>query len=292
MTDPKILVYGAGVVGSIYAASLFEAGVDVALLARGERLAAVREHGVLLAAGDSPAVRRVPVPVVDHPDNGYDLILVFVRTHQMDAVLDSLAGLDGDVLFLLNWAAGADPLSSVIGRERVLLGFPAQGGTMDGEVVRYRPSSLLTRFVRVPVGLPDGGVTPRLERVVRTLRAVGINAKTESRMDAWLTTHAAFEVPLGQAVHAAGGLEQLASDPGAIREMVRRIRHNLGAMPTPPVPRAFTLLRTLPEAMLVSVFRRFLRSSVASPLGTTDAAAVAELDRLTEQLAARAKAER
>jgi 2-dehydropantoate 2-reductase len=66
-----------------------------------------------------------PVPVVEHPAGGYDLIAVFVRTHQVDAVLESLAGLDGgDVLFLLNWAAGAEPLGAVIGHERVLLGYP------------------------------------------------------------------------------------------------------------------------------------------------------------------------
>jgi 2-dehydropantoate 2-reductase len=43
----------------------------------------------------------------------------------------------------------------------------------------------------------------RLERIVRAFRTAGINAKAESRMDAWLKTHAAFEVPLGQA--ARGG---------------------------------------------------------------------------------------
>jgi 2-dehydropantoate 2-reductase len=124
----KLLVYGAGVCGSLFAAQLHEAGHDVSLLARGERLAALRRYGVQLAEADNPAVRRVPVPVVEHPAGGYDLIAVFVRTHQVDAVLQSLAGLDGDVLFLLNWAAGAQPLGAVIGHERVLLGFGAAGG--------------------------------------------------------------------------------------------------------------------------------------------------------------------
>ena len=54
----KLLVYGAGVIGSQFAARLQEAGHDVSLLARGERLAALRRHGVQLAEEDSPAVRR------------------------------------------------------------------------------------------------------------------------------------------------------------------------------------------------------------------------------------------
>jgi len=135
----RLLVYGAGVTGSLFSARLHEAGHDVSLLARGERLAALRRDGVQLAQGDSPAARRVPVPVVEHPADGYDVIAVFVRAHQVDAVLE------GDVVFLLNWAGGPEPLGAVIGPGRVLLGFPTAAGTMDGDVVRYRAANALTR---------------------------------------------------------------------------------------------------------------------------------------------------
>ncbi|MEV3946823.1 MULTISPECIES: ketopantoate reductase family protein [Streptomyces] len=284
----KLLVYGAGVLGSLFAARLHEAGHDVSLLARGKRLASLRRHGVQLAEGDSPVVRRVPVPVVEHPSGGYDLIAVFVRTHQVDAVLESLAGLEDDVLFLHNWAAGAEPLGAVIGHERVLLGFGMAGGTMDLDVVRHRATNFLTRRVAMPIGEPDGRTTPRLERIVRAFRATGINAKAEPKMDAWLKTHAAFEVPLGQAVHTAGGPVALADDPDAVRGMLHLMRRNLAAMPTPPVPRGFAALRTLPEGLLVATLRRFLRSPTAVHSGLSDAspAAVAELARLAEQMRA------
>ncbi|MGW8454075.1 ketopantoate reductase family protein [Streptomyces niveus] len=287
----KLLVYGAGVLGSLFSARLHEAGHDVSLLARGERLASLRRHGVRLAEAGSPDVRRVPVPVVEHPAGGYDLTAVFVRTHQVDAVLESLAGLEGDVLFLLNWAAGAEPLGAVIGHERVLLGFGTAGGTMEGDVVRYRAPNFITRRVATPIGEPDGRTTPRLERIVREFRAAGINAKAEPKMDAWLKTHAAFEVPLGQAVHSAGGPVALADDPDAVRGMLRLMRQNLAAMLAPPVPGGFAALRALPEGLLVATLRRFLRSPTAVHSGLSDAspATVAELDRLAEQLRAYAK---
>jgi 2-dehydropantoate 2-reductase len=288
----KLLVYGAGVLGSLFAVRMHEAGHDVALLARGERLAALRRDGVQLAEGDGPVVRRVPVPVVERPAGGYDLTAVFVRTHQVDAVLESLAGLDGDVLFLLNWAAGAEPLGAVIGHERVLLGFPTAGGTMDGDVVRYRPAGLLTRLVSMPIGEPGGRRTPRLERIVREFRTAGVSAKVEPQVDAWLKTHAAFAVPLGQAANAAGGPVALADDPDAVRGMIRLIRQNLAALPTPPVPRGFGALRTLPEGLLVAVLRRFLRGPTAaySGLNTSSLAAeTAELERLAEQMRAYAR---
>ena len=283
----KVLVYGAGVTGSLFAARLHEAGHDVSLLARGERLAALRRHGVQLAEGDSPAVRRVSVPVVEHPAGAYDLTAVLVRTHQMDAVLESLAGLEGDVLFMLNWAAGPEPLGVVIGHERVLLGFPTAAGTMDGDVVRYRPPSFLTRRFPMPIGEPDGRATPRLDRIVREFRAAGIPAKAEPQMDAWLKTHAAFVVPLGQAVNAAGGPVALADDPDAVRGMIRLMRQNLAAQPSPPVPRAFAALQTLPPGLLAAVLRRFLRSPTAAHSGlssATPAVEAAELERMAGQM--------
>src|SRR5487761_685212 len=239
----KLLVYGAGVTGSLFSARLHEAGHDVSLLARGERLAALREHGVQLAEGDSPAVRRVPVPVVEHPAGGYDLIAVFVRAHQADAVLQSLAG-------------------------------------------------FMTRRVPMPVGEPDGRATPRLERIVRAFRTAGINAKAEPQMDAWLKTHAAFAVPLGQAVLAAGGPVALAADPGAVRAMIRLMRQNLAAMPTTAVPRGFVVLQTLPEGLLAAMLRRFLRSPTAAHSGlnnATPAAEAAELEQTAEQMRAYAR---
>lgn len=183
-------------------------------------------------------------------------------------------------------AAGAQPLGAVIGNERVLLGFPPTGGTMDGDVVRYRATDLMTRLLPMPIGEPGGRTTPRLERIVRALGTAGINAKAEPRMDAWLKTHAAFAVPLEQAVHAAGGPVALADDPDAVRGMIRLIRQHLAAMPTPPVPRGFVALQTLPEGLLAVVLRRFLRSSTAahSGLNSASAASMAELERVAEQM--------
>ena len=44
----NILVYGAGVLGSLYAARLQEAGQHVTVLARGQRLQDIHEHGIVL----------------------------------------------------------------------------------------------------------------------------------------------------------------------------------------------------------------------------------------------------
>jgi 2-dehydropantoate 2-reductase len=90
------------------------------------------------------------------------------------------------------------------------------------------------------------------------------------------------------AVHAAGGPVALADDPDAVRGMIRLMRQNLAAMPTPPVPRGFVALQTLPEGAML---RRFLRSPTAAYSGLRSAspAATAELERLAEQMRAYAR---
>jgi 2-dehydropantoate 2-reductase len=150
----------------------------------------------------------------------------------------------------------------------------------------------MTRRFPMPVGEPDGRATPRLERIVRAFRTAGINAKAEPRMDAWLKTHAAFAVPLGQAVLAAGAPTALADDPDAVRAMIRLMRQNLAARPAPPVPRGFAALQILPEGLLAVMLRRFLRSPTAAHSGldsATPAAEAAELERMAEQMRAYAR---
>jgi 2-dehydropantoate 2-reductase len=121
----------------------------------------------------------------------------------------------------------------------------------------------------------DPAVVQLPESKVPWIRDEG--AKAEPLMDAWLKTHAAFEVPLGQAVHAAGDRDALAGDRDAIRRMIHVMRRNLETMRTPTVPRALTLLRSGPEGILVRLFRPFLRSR--TPQHRYPAVS-AELDRL------------
>jgi len=52
----KILFYDAGVMGSLYAARLKESGQDISVLARGQCLAEIREHGIFMEDASSKAL--------------------------------------------------------------------------------------------------------------------------------------------------------------------------------------------------------------------------------------------
>jgi 2-dehydropantoate 2-reductase len=81
----RILVLGAGVIGSVYAGRLLQAGHQVALVARGRRLTDVRAHGLVLEDAESGEHRELPIEVLDVPaaDVRYDLVVVAVRCEQL-----------------------------------------------------------------------------------------------------------------------------------------------------------------------------------------------------------------
>ena len=131
----KILVYGAGVLGSLYAARLQESGQDVTLLARGERLAQLQKYGLVLKDSETGQQTTTPMNLVEQlkPDDCYDVVLVVVRKNQLREVLPNLAGNrhSPTFLFMVNSASGPEELVRAVGQERVLLGFAGAGGTRE-----------------------------------------------------------------------------------------------------------------------------------------------------------------
>jgi 2-dehydropantoate 2-reductase len=78
MVPMKILVYGAGVIGTLYAARLQEAGHRVTILARNLRLAEVRRHGLVLEDVVTGVRSVTHVSIADrlYAEDSYDIALV------------------------------------------------------------------------------------------------------------------------------------------------------------------------------------------------------------------------
>ena len=70
----RILIYGAGVIGSLYGALLAEEGFDVSVLARGKRLEVLSREG--LRYRYKGKILTAPVKVLSElaPDDRYDFI--------------------------------------------------------------------------------------------------------------------------------------------------------------------------------------------------------------------------
>ena len=86
----RILIYGAGVIGSLYAVLLKEAGYDTTIYARGHRLEALQNQGLLYKKNN--IIKKVDIKVIDYlQDNDiYDFIFLTVRENQLYQALKEL----------------------------------------------------------------------------------------------------------------------------------------------------------------------------------------------------------
>lgn len=294
----KVLVYGAGPLGSLFAARLHEGGNEVALLARGQRLADLREHGIVLIDTQT-GVKTVAQPrIVEQlvPEDVYDLVLVIMRKNRALEILPILAANQHtpNVLFLMNNAAGPGELVKALGKERVMMGFPMAAGYRRGPVVHYMVGAEPGQNAHIPIGEVDGRITPRLQEVGRILASMpGFDAELRSDMDAWLKTHVALLMPsLAPAMRAAGRDNvRMAHTRDLVVLAIRAIREGfnvLRALSYPIVPmRVLILFGLLPEPILVWGFQKRLvdpRMRVAM-LEHADAAQD-EIKHLTEEFMA------
>ena len=217
----RILILGAGVIGSVYAAKLLQAGHEVVLLARGRRLTDLRTGGLVLQDAGSGERTVLPVRCVSEVGAGdrFDLVVVPVRAEQLLGTLPLLAAMtDGsDVLFFGNPADHRAALVAGLG-SRALFGFPAAGGTRDGPVVRY----VLISQQKTMLGEPDGSPTVRVRRLQRVLSGAGFATTISADIGGWLLGHAAFVVPIAFALYRMGGdATHLAADHAVLRLMAR-----------------------------------------------------------------------
>lgn len=89
----RYIIVGAGAVGGAIGGRLYQAGLEVVLVARGAHLEALREHGLRLTTPEG--VFQLPVPAVERPEEielRADDVLVFaVKTQDSAAALDAWA---------------------------------------------------------------------------------------------------------------------------------------------------------------------------------------------------------
>jgi 2-dehydropantoate 2-reductase len=289
----RILVFGAGVLGSLYAARLHRAGHDVQLFARGDRLTALTANGVQLEQAITGVKETVRVPVIGvvGVETPYDLVLVFVRGDQLAEAARILAGhrASGSLLFMVNNPAGFEALGRTVGAERLMLGFAGAGGYREGDTVKY---VVLPRLLQpTTLGEPGGAETPRIRAACAAIRSAGFPVAINRDMDAWYKYHAAWVTPVAYAIYAArASRSSLAARPDLVRELVeatRELWRALAALGHKLTPTRLRLVRVLPRWILIPFIRGLMRTPLADTAVVRHAeAAPQEMGLLAEQISA------
>ncbi len=265
MKKMKFLFFGAGVLGSLYAARLHEAGTDVTLVARGSRFEDIKKHGIVLENFDTGEQTTTEVRVVDHMprDEYFDVCVVLVQKTQLGSALSALSTNPHipAFIFMNNTAEGPQAMIDALGRERVMMGHANAGGERVGHIVHY----MITE--KMPLGELDGRKSRRLKKIAGTFKKAGFEVEISKNIDAWKRYHVALAVPFAYAMDMAGTCNyRLSRSKEDIRKCLQGIREAfqvLRALGYPVEPPKLRLIFFIPDLILVPLFQQVLKSKIA-----------------------------
>ena len=266
----NILIYGAGVIGSIFAGKLALSKNNVTVLARGKRFKEIKKNGIILTNPKTRKRECAPVHVIDtlFPNMEYDYIIVAMQRNQVDEILPVLAkNRSKNIVFVVNTAGGYDKWVNAVGRDRLMIGFPSAGGERNNGEVNYFVGKGLQRFFQTTTfGEYNGMKTERVKTLIEIFNHAKIPSVFCSNMDAWQKTHVALVTSIGNALY---GYEcnnfELGRSYEDVKDMVNGIKEGFQVLHKnriDPTPKKLSWLN-LPTPMLTVIFCLFMRTTLA-----------------------------
>jgi 2-dehydropantoate 2-reductase len=254
MEKTRILIIGAGVNGSAIASVLFQAGVDVTILARDKRFEELSTDGVVI---ENPFTHRravTHVPIIDQltPDAFYDYVLVVVRKNQVASLLPLLAqNSSPNIVFMGNNLLGPGEFVKVLGKERVMMGGVYAAGKRQGGLIH----AIVIKAAASPMGELDGQITPRLQRLAGIFRQAGFKVElVHNIVDFQLTHGVGVALIAALAMKHAGKVRQLGRATDDLKLYVAARREGLQviqALGHEVLPRTELTLAKLPVFLQV-----------------------------------------
>jgi 2-dehydropantoate 2-reductase len=203
----KICIVGAGAIGGLLGTRLASEGsAQVAALARGATLAALRRHGWRLEQRDGPPLAAPVVQASEDPRElgAQDLVIIAVKSPVLPALAPQLAPLlhaATDLLPAMNgvpwWfsaglaSLGSRPLESVDPGGHIAAALPPErvvGCVVHASATKAAPGVALHRMGHgLIIGEPAGGDSPRVERLRELFGRAGfeVTASPRIRYDVW-----------------------------------------------------------------------------------------------------------
>jgi 2-dehydropantoate 2-reductase len=237
----KLLVYGAGVLGSHLAHVLHRAGHDVTILARGQRLEFLKNNGLRIYHGLQHKITIDNITVTDklNIDDEYDLVFVVMQYQQVKKVLPYIAeniktknfAFIGNNTFPEKTAEFINHNSSV--KKNIYFGFFMAAGQIENNCVISAHTGSKNSGSLTIGALGDENLD-----IFKTLKGK-IKLDIQNDINSWLKCHAIFVLPVCYAIYACDGdlrksSRQMNNDIiDAIIEGYDLVR-SIGFIPAPP----------------------------------------------------------
>ena len=244
----KILIYGTGVIGSIYATKLSNAGFNVSVYSRGNRLQVLQKKGLLYH--DNGTIKKADVKVLEEirSTDIFDFIFVTVRRKQIEKALMELKSNNSpNIITMVNTANGYETWEDIIGKDRLIPAFPGAGGKIENDILTYQ---LTSRIVQpTTFGELNGERTHRIRKLHEIFVSSKIPCSISKNMDVWQKCHLAMVIPLANGIYLDGGNNYTTSkNKQALNYMSVELKRNfnsiknMGLQITPKKLNIFSLL--------------------------------------------------
>jgi 2-dehydropantoate 2-reductase len=191
----KVVVVGAGGVGGYFGARLAQAGHDVALVARGRHLAAIRERGLQVRSPKGDLTVAVPASEDPAELGRCEVVLFCVKsydTHAAAARLGPLIGPETAVVSLQNGIDNEETLAAAVGADHVVGGAAfIFASNVEPGVVAHTGGPARIVFGELTRERTRGR-SDRMERLLQACQDAGIDAATPADIRVVLWTKLAF----------------------------------------------------------------------------------------------------
>ena len=167
---------GSGGIGGYYGARLARAGNEVVFVARGAHLEAIQASGLEIHDRDGTTWRSQAQAVRYPIEAGgtFDLILFAVKTYdtaEAAAAIEPVVGPETCIVPIQNGVDSVDEIGAVVDPARVLAGSTLLSSTIVAPGVVQQLGTNLS----ITIGEPAGPRSARVERIVATFHAAGID---------------------------------------------------------------------------------------------------------------------
>jgi 2-dehydropantoate 2-reductase len=177
----RIVILGAGALGSVIGAFLSRADADVVLIGRPPHVKRIQQRG-LRVKGLQTFTARVEATTDAASVDSADLLILTTKTYDSRSALNAVEFDVGMAASLQNGVLKDEVLARRFGRDKVLGAVTGVGASM------VEPGVVAYTFDGTTVfGELDGGVSPRVLRVLEAFGDAGLRAEASERIldDEW-----------------------------------------------------------------------------------------------------------
>ncbi|CAM4472608.1 2-dehydropantoate 2-reductase N-terminal domain-containing protein [Paenibacillus phoenicis] len=257
--QPRLLIFGAGVIGSVYALRFAQYGLDVTVLARGKRLDVLKQNGLLY--NEEGIVKQIPIKTIEklEDDDIYDFILVPVRYDQAESALTALKHNQSKTIVTLTNTVGYDRWLDIVG-DRLLPGFPGAGGDIKEDVLYAQFGS--EKHQGTIFGEINGQITERVKELAQILESVNLHYEIQPDIQAFHISHAALAI-VNKHFYTNDGMMDVESarSVSTLSKIAAEMKQNLRLVEQagiPVIPAETKAMGEMPDDVMISRYRQML----------------------------------